>query len=111
MSSERRDEFCVVGEQSFEALAFAHQRLRARGSAQMVGSAVFSSMAASSRRRRAESKILPQIAHFVADRGVGVFEIAKHMDLVYGNLRAQAEGKGECCDQSAQVGEEIAVAV
>jgi hypothetical protein len=36
-------------------------------------------MVASSRRSRAESKILPQIAHFVADRGVGVFEIAKHM--------------------------------
>jgi hypothetical protein len=35
-------------------------------------------MTESSRRRRAESKILPQIAYFVADRGVGVFEIGKH---------------------------------
>ena len=68
-------------------------RLRSRmrgceraGSAQTEGSEVFSSMVASSRRRRAESKILPQIAHFVADRGVGVFEIAEHMSLVYGKL-------------------------
>jgi hypothetical protein len=52
----------------------------------MAGSEVFSSMMASSRRRRAESKILPQIANLVADRGVGVFEIAKHRSLVYGNL-------------------------
>jgi hypothetical protein len=48
-------------------------------SAQTVGSAIFSSMMESSRRRRAESKILPQIADFVADRGVGVFEIAEHI--------------------------------
>jgi hypothetical protein len=46
-------------------------------SAQMVGSEIFSSREANSRRRRAESKILPQIAHSVADRGV--FEIAQHM--------------------------------
>jgi hypothetical protein len=44
-----------------------------------VGSAIFSSIVANSRRSRAESKILPQIAYFVADRGVGVFEIAKHI--------------------------------
>jgi hypothetical protein len=50
-------------------------------SAQMVGSEIFSSMAASSRRRRDESKILPQIAYFVADRGVGVFEIGKHHEI------------------------------
>jgi hypothetical protein len=59
----------------------------------MVGSAVFSSMMANSRRRRAESKILPQIAHFVADRGVGVFEIAKHMNLVYGNFGRKLKAK------------------
>jgi len=47
-------------------------------SAQTVGSAIFSSITESSRWSRAESKILPQIAYFVADRGVGVFEIAKH---------------------------------
>jgi hypothetical protein len=50
-------------------------------SAQMVGSEIFSSMVASSRRSRAESKILPQIADFVADRGVGVFEIAEHHEI------------------------------
>jgi hypothetical protein len=42
-------------------------------SAQMVGSAVFSSMVASSRRRRAESKILPQVADFVANWVIGEF--------------------------------------
>jgi hypothetical protein len=47
-------------------------------SAQTVGSAIFSSMMESSRRSLEESKILPQSAHFVADRGVGVFEIREH---------------------------------
>jgi len=44
-------------------------------SAQIAGSEVFSSMAASSRRRRGASKILPQVADFVADWGVEVFEV------------------------------------
>jgi hypothetical protein len=39
----------------------------------MVGSAVFSSMMASSRRSRAESKILPKFADPVADWIVGEF--------------------------------------
>jgi hypothetical protein len=43
-----------------------------------VGSEIFSSMVARSRLSRAESKILPQIADFVADRGVRVFEITEH---------------------------------
>jgi hypothetical protein len=42
-------------------------------SAQMAGSEIFSSMEANSALRRAESKILPQIANLFADRGVGEF--------------------------------------
>ena len=68
-------------------------------------------MAASSRRRRAESKILPQIAHFVADRGVGVFEIGKHVcSSLRQFVRAKLKARRDCCDQRAGVGEEIAVA-
>lgn len=75
-------------------------RLRSRmrgceraGSAQMVGSEVFSSMEASSRRRRGESKILPQITDFVADWGVLVFEIREHLDsLRHGNAEDLAPG-------------------
>jgi len=55
-------------------------RLRSRmsgceraGSAQMAGSAVFSSMFARSRRRRSESKILPQIADLIANWVIGKF--------------------------------------
>jgi len=47
-------------------------------SAQMEGSEILCSMVASSDLRRAESKILPQLAHFFADRGVGKFEITQH---------------------------------
>ena len=66
-------------------------------------------MMASSRRRRAESKILPQIAYFVADRGVRVFEIAEHRSLVYGKFGSKAQCEGNCSDESTGVGEEIAV--
>src|SRR5579871_4045995 len=79
MSSERRAS-------SASSARRVSMRLRSRmsgceraGSAQTEGSEVFSSMVASSRRRRAESKILPQIAHLFADRGVGVFKIANHI--------------------------------
>jgi hypothetical protein len=43
-----------------------------------VGSAIFSSVTASSRFSRAESKILPQFANPLAHRGVSVFQIVDH---------------------------------
>ena len=74
-------------------------------------------MAASSRRRRAESKILPQIAHFVADRGVGKFEIAQHRFSLLGlSLQvfcvreAEARVREQSVTKAQSVGEEIAVA-
>jgi hypothetical protein len=51
-------------------------------SAQMVGSAIFSSMRESSRRRRGESKILPQFANSIADRGERVFKVGKHISIL-----------------------------
>ena len=74
----------------------------------MAGSEVFSSMTASSRRRRAESKILPQIANLFADRGVGVFEIANHR-VSLRQFRPKAEGQRQSGHQSAGIGKEIPV--
>jgi hypothetical protein len=47
-------------------------------SAHTAGSAIFSSIAASSRFSRAESKILPQLADPLAHRGVSIFQIVDH---------------------------------
>jgi hypothetical protein len=49
--------------------------LLAAGSFHSAGSASFFSMSASSLRMRAGSKILPQVAHLVADGSVSEFEI------------------------------------
>src|SRR5580704_7831603 len=94
MSSERRAS-------SVSSANRVSRRLRSRmsgwereASAQMVGSEIFSSIVARSRRSCAESKILPQIAHFVADRGVGVFEIAKHINFSLRQLRAAGLRRG-----------------
>jgi hypothetical protein len=47
-------------------------------SAHTAGSPIFSSITASSRFSRAESKILPQLANPVAHRGVSVFQMINH---------------------------------
>ena len=44
----------------------------------VAGSAICCSTEASSFSRRGRSKILPQFAHAVANRGVGVLQIRKH---------------------------------
>ena len=46
-----------------------------------AGSASLVSMAASSRRRRAGSKILPQVAHLIAHGSVSEFEIVQRHGL------------------------------
>src|ERR1700761_8099339 len=81
MSSERRASSASSARRVSRRLRSRMRGWERAPSAQIAGSAIFSSMAARSRRSRAESKILPQIADFVADRGVGVFEISKH-DLI-----------------------------
>jgi hypothetical protein len=45
---------------------------------QRDGSESFCSIAARSLRRRTGSKILPQVAYFVADGNPGEFEIVEH---------------------------------
>src|SRR5438067_10191004 len=69
-------------------------RLRSRisgceraGSAQTLGSEILVSMSASSRLSRGASKILPQLAHPVANRGVAILQFIQHGDsLRYGGL-------------------------
>jgi hypothetical protein len=66
-------EFGVVGEEGFEALALAHERLRrARRRPRRWGRRSFLRWRLVRGLRREESKILPQLAHFFADRGVGI---------------------------------------
>src|ERR1700761_8728587 len=63
------------------------------------GSESLISMSASSLRRRAESKILPQAADFVPDGSVGEFEIVQHLgDLsFYSKIDPQRKAHGLCC--------------
>src|ERR1700722_17738640 len=104
MSSERRASSASSARRVSRRLRSRMSGCEREASAQTVGSEIFSSMVASSRRSRAESKILPQSAHFFADRGVGVFVVAKHMKLVYGTLAFEAECEGKCRDECAGVG-------
>src|SRR5271168_4376906 len=80
MSSERRASSASSPRRVSRRLRSRMSGWEREASAQTVGSAIFSSITESSRWSRAESKILPQIAHFVTNRGVGVFEVAKHMN-------------------------------
>src|SRR5271170_2561644 len=78
MSSDRRASSASSARRVSRRLRSRMSGCEREASAQTVGSEIFSSMVANSRRSRDESKILPQIAHSVADRGVSVFEIGKH---------------------------------
>ncbi len=61
---------------------------------QRAGSESFASTAESSERRRAGSKILPQVAYLVADGGEGEFEIRKHLgDLSFSISLQGVKGK------------------
>ena len=76
-------EFGVVGEQGLQgACARASAAATARRRPRRWGRRFFLRWSASSRFRRGESKILPQLANLFADRGVGVFKIV-NIALVY----------------------------
>src|SRR5215471_14167830 len=109
MSSERRAS-------SASSASTDSMRLRSRmsgceraGSAQMAGSAVFSSIAVSSRRRRGASKILPQIANLLANRGVGVLEVGNHVCFSLRQFGSQAKSECRGRYQRADVGEQVSV--
>src|SRR5581483_5521872 len=82
-------------------------------SAQMDGSATFASTAANSFFRREESKILPQITHLLADRGVSKFQIVQHSSsLLCGALPAratQSHDNEQGCECSADPGDPVAI--
>src|SRR5580698_10466490 len=86
MSSERRASSVSSAMRDSRRLRSRIRGCEREASAQTVGSAIFSSTTASSRFRRDESKILPQFAYSVAHRGVGIFKVTQHRDLVYVNF-------------------------
>src|ERR1700677_3026127 len=85
---------------------------------QMAGSESLDSKAASSLSMRAWSKILPKVAHLIADRSVGKFEFIRHEALPFSSKcsrcgRAQVSaadgGKNTKADYPTEIGEEVAV--
>src|SRR5581483_1817617 len=82
-------------------------------SAQMDGSATFASTAANSFFRREESKILPQITHLLADRGVSKFQIVQHSSsLLCPALPAratQSHDNEKSCEYSADPSNPVAI--
>src|ERR1039457_6730112 len=81
MSLERRTSSSSSATMTSRRFFSRIKGLVALGSDQRAGSASLVSMAASSLRMRAGSKILPQVAHLVAHGSVSEFEIVQRHGL------------------------------